>query len=127
MQDRRRRPSSERDHTAGDRGHRDDIRRGDALSETASAGAEQPDETDRERRLDNRQRREQQRGGMQRPARDAEDRAREPAAPAREPRDQSRAPGMTDRGGARLQRLQGDAGVVDERRDRRGQRTQDGD
>jgi hypothetical protein len=98
-----------------DRRDREHVARADALVERAGAEDEQQAEAERERRLHDGERGEHERGGLQRPADQAQRGARQPARPAGEADDERRPQPALGGGYARLERLQRDAEVVQAR------------
>ena len=117
------------DGQAGDAGDherdRDELAGADGLAEHARAEEEQQQQPERERRLDERQWRERQGEHLQRPAEKRERGGGEPARVADELAEQRDAQRMARADPARLQRLEGVAGLVAggrQRRPRRGRR-----
>lgn len=103
-------------HDAGHDGrHRRELAPADTLAEMARADHEQEDQAERQGRLDDGQRREQQRGRMQGPAEQVEPGAQQPAAPADEADEQRRAQALVLRRIASVKRLQGETEVVERR------------
>jgi hypothetical protein len=88
------------------------VARSDALVERARPQHEQQHEAEGERRLDDGERSEQQRGGLQRPADDAERGAGDPARAAGQATDQRHPQPVSRRRRPSLERLQRDAEVV---------------
>jgi hypothetical protein len=99
-------------HAGDDRGDGQDIAHAHALMERARAQREQEHQAERERRLHDRQRGQQQRGGLQRPAEHAERGPCQPARTARQAGDEREAQTAIGGHDARLDRLQRDAEVV---------------
>ncbi len=111
-------------HARDDGQHRADLPAPDRLAEVPCADDEQRDEPAGERRLDDRQGREQQRERLQRPACNVEPGTRQPARAPREPCQQTDARARLGRHLTRLQRLERDAQVVEQRGRSTGQRTE---
>jgi hypothetical protein len=97
-----------------DRGHREHVAGADGLAERARAQHEQQHEAERECGLHDGERSEQQRGGLQRPAEQPERGAGKPARAPRQAPDQRRSQPMSRRHRPSLERLQGDAEVVEQ-------------
>ena len=97
-----------------DRGDGEYVARSDALVERARPQHEQQHEAEGERRLDDGERSEQQRGGLQRPPEQPERGAGKPARAARQAPDQRRSQPMSRRHRPSLERLQGNAEVVEQ-------------
>ena len=108
-----------------DRGDGEYVARSDALVERARPQHEQQHEAEGERRLDDGERSEQQRGGLQRPADDAERGAGEPARAAGQAPDQRGSQPVSRRHRPGLERLQRDPEVVQERGRTRGRGAED--
>jgi len=117
------RDGGQQGHPDHDGHDRSDVARADALAQRARPEHEQEDQAERERRLDDGQRGKQQRGGVQRPAQEPERRPCQPERPVQEPRDERRPQAVLSRRLAGLERLQGDADVVERRGAARGGRT----
>jgi hypothetical protein len=99
-------------HPDDDRDDREHVARADALVERPRPEDEQEHEPEGERRLHDGQRRQQQRGGLERPSEQPERRAGEPPrAPSQAP-DQRDAQPSRRRDHSRLERLQRNAEVV---------------
>jgi len=100
------------------RGHRDDahdLPPAHALSEHAHAEAEQDDQADRQGRLDERQRNQQERTDLSGPAEGGQCRAEQPERPPEQPGQQRRAQRMLARHLPRFERLQRDRARVEHR------------
>jgi hypothetical protein len=108
----RRRNGGEEGHPGHDRHDRDHVARTDALVERPRPEDEQEHEPEGERGLHDGQRRQQQRGGLQRPSEHPERGAGEPARAPSQAADQRDAQPGRGRDHARLERLQRDAEVV---------------
>jgi hypothetical protein len=107
-----RRGDGQQGHAADDRPDGHHVARADTLVERPGAQHQQQHEAEGERRLHDGERREQQRGGLQRPADDTERGAGQPAWPARQVPDQRRPQPVRRRHHPRFERLQRDAEVV---------------
>ncbi|MEN3284359.1 MAG: hypothetical protein V7607_5499 [Solirubrobacteraceae bacterium] len=105
-------------HPRDDRPDGERVASSHGLVERAGAEREQQHEAEGQGRLHDGQRREQQRGGLQRPAEQPQGGAGEPARPARQPRDEREAKAAILGHDARLDRLQRDPEAV-----HRGRRT----
>ncbi|MDX6700049.1 MAG: hypothetical protein QOF26_275 [Baekduia sp.] len=105
--------------------HRERLADAHALVQMARADEQQQHEPEGERRLDDRQRREQQRGRLQRPAQQVQRRARQPAATADEAQQQRRTQRVVSGRLPRVERLKGEAEVVQRRRRARRTRSED--
>ena len=107
-------------HSGDDRPDGEHVAPSHGLVEGAGAEREQEHEAEGQRRLHDGERREQQRGGLKRPAEQAEGSAGQPARPARQPRDERRAQAAIGGHDARLDRLQRDPEAVHRGRRTRG-------
>jgi hypothetical protein len=94
---------------SGDRDHRDDVARTSLLTEPRDRDCEQEDETRSEQRLHEGEGRVRERKGLQRPAGEAQRRAREPAPTHDEAAKEGKTQGLRCRSGAGLDRLQHDS------------------
>jgi hypothetical protein len=112
-------------HPDDDRGHREHVARADPLVQLPRPQHEQEHEAEGQCGLHDGQRGEQQRGRLQRPARQPQRGACEPARAARQARDERRTQPMGRRHHPRLEGLQRDAEVVHHRRRTRGQGAED--
>ena len=108
---------------ADDRDDRRDVAPADALVQRARPEHEQQDQAEGEPGLDDGQRGQQQRGRLQRPAKQADPGARQPPRAARQVSEQRRLQRLLGGHAARLHRLQRDAEVVETGRGARGDRT----
>jgi len=82
------------------------------LAQDANAQGQQEDQSKRERRLHERERRMLEREDLERPARDREQRRAQPERAAQEVREKRRPKRRLNRGAPRLERLKRIAGVV---------------
>jgi hypothetical protein len=107
-------------HSRDDRPDGEHVAPSHGLVEGAGSEREQEHEAEGQRRLHDGERREQQRGGLQRPAQQAQGGAGQPARPAGQPRDERRAQPTIGGHDARLDRLQRDPEAVHRGRRTRG-------
>ncbi|MBA3422221.1 MAG: hypothetical protein H0U12_10090 [Thermoleophilaceae bacterium] len=110
----RRRGEGDAHQAGGDRGDCGDLPQADVLAEHVRAHDEQEHEADGQRRLDEGERRDQQRDGMKPPAERDEPRTQEPARAPGERGQQRRPQRMTRRCLAGFERLNRDACVVED-------------
>jgi hypothetical protein len=96
------------------------LARADLLVEVARPDDQQQDQPEGQRGLDDGQRREQQRGRLQRPAEQVQARPEQPATPAHQAHQQRRAQAFAGWRFAHVERLERQADVVERRRPARG-------